>query len=487
MSETPESQPEPLSLDEVGRAAQELAARGTATAACAGFLELVQRWATPSAVLTAVKDKDAPAGWRLLPALCAGTLTLGIERTLAKLVADTPECLERPTLLRGEEVPGLRVRDNVVVPWWLEQDSGVVVLRGVPRPLRTGLGEAIALAGASLWPRLLGSPASRLEAVLRELQAGAARIESEVERQVERLKAATPAAAPTPDGALQARVGELEGELETALRAIDSARRDLEAARRERETAGVDLAASRQQAENARRELETAREAQRAAELALDTARRELESARKSAAVEAASAKEGGAPAAAAASGAAPAAAPGAGGDATSAAMEVAITAARRAAFVPPLLRVSIEDVAKLASSEPRRERRLAMALLDRDVVALEPVAAELEASGIEVRLAQQPEELALLLRSPDASSIDAIVCDVMSFRPDQNVAGLLRGWDKDRPGLVSYLSYDAQSPSELERARRTPMSLTAGHIQRPLTAARLGETLENLAKRLGR
>lgn len=485
MSETQEPEPEPLSLEEAVRAAQELARRAEAAAVGAGFLELVQRWAAPSAVLTAVRDVGAPAGWRLLPALCAGSLTLGIEKTLAKLVADTPECLERPTLLRGEEVPGVRVRDNVVVPWWLEQETGVVVLRGVPRPVRSGLGEAIALAGASVWPRLIGSPASRMEAVLRELQAGAARIESEVARQVERLQAATPAAAPGADAALQGRVGELEGELETALRAIDSARRDLEAARRERETSGVDLAAARQQAENARRELESAREEQRAAELALDAARRELESARASAAQPAAAAKGGGEPPAS--PGAPPAAAALTGGDATSAALTVAITAARRAAFVPPLLRVSIEDVARLASPDARPERRLAMALLDRDVVALEPVAAELEASGIEVRLAQQPEELALLLRSPDASSIDAIVCDVMSFRPDQNVAGLLRGWDKDRPGLVSYLSYDAQSPSELERARRTPMSLTAGHIQRPLTAARLGETLENLAKRLGR
>jgi hypothetical protein len=99
----------------------------------------------------------------------------------------------------------------------------------------------------------------------------------------------------------------------------------------------------------------------------------------------------------------------------------------------------------------------------------------------VEVRLANQPEEMALLLRV-DASSIDAVVCDVMSFRPDQNVAGLLRAWDKDRPGLAFFLSYDAQSPVEVERARRTPMSLTAGHIQRPLTGARLSETLENLS-----
>ena len=140
-----------------------------------------------------------------------------------------------------------------------------------------------------------------------------------------------------------------------------------------------------------------------------------------------------------------------------------------------------MEEVAQLAAPEPRPARRHGIALLDRDVVSLESVAAELEQAGIEVRLANQPEEMALLLRV-DASSIDAVVCDVMSFRPDQNVAGLLRAWDKDRPGLAFFLSYDAQSPVELERARRTPMSLTAGHIQRPLTGPRLTETLENLA-----
>jgi hypothetical protein len=143
--------------------------------------------------------------------------------------------------------------------------------------------------------------------------------------------------------------------------------------------------------------------------------------------------------------------------------------------------------VAAIVVKEARPPRKIGIALLDRDVVALEPIATDLEAAGVEVRLANQPEELALLLRSPDAQAVDAVVCDVMSFRPDQNVAGLIRGWDKDRPGLSFYLSYDAQSPVELERARRTPMSLTAGHITRPLTSARLAETSDNLAKRLGR
>jgi hypothetical protein len=477
VSDTQDPQPEPLSLDEAARAAQDLASRGEASRVAAGFLELVQRWAAPSAVLTAVRDPAATAGWRLVPALCAGSLTLGIEKTLARLAEDSPECLARPTVLRGEEVPGIRVRDNVVVPWWCEEDSGLLVLRGVPRPSRAGLGEALSLAGAAVWPRLLGSPATRIEALLRELSGGAVRLEAEVARQLERLQAASPPAPAAPDAALSARVGELEGDLQALRQEREGLARQLETARHERETAGLDLAAARQQSENARRDLETSREERRTAERELGAALRELSAVKRG------GGEDKGEPSAAAAASEAPSAA----WDRASAALKVAVAAVRRAAFVPPMLRVSIEDVAALASATPRPARRLGIALLDRDVVSLEPVAAELEAAGIEVRLAHHPEELALLLKSPEASAVDAIVCDVMSFRPDQNVAGLLRGWDKDRPGLVSYLSYDTQSPVELERARRTPMSLTAGHIPRPLTGARLAETLDNLAKRLGK
>ena len=460
MSDAQEPQAEPLSLDETARATAELATRGDASRVAAGFLELVQLWAAPSAVLTAVRDPAATTGFRLVPSLCAGSLTLGIERTLARLVEDTPECLARPTLVRGEEVPGIRVRDNVVVPWWCEGDSGLLVLRGVPRPSRPGLAEALALAAAVVWPRLLGGPATRTEALVRELQAAAARLETEASRQLERLQAAARPPAAVTAAAEGARIAELEDELQQLRQERQSVAHELETARRERETAGLDLAAARQQSDNARRELETALEQRRRDERDLDVARRELAAVRGER---------------------------GERKDPVGEALKVAVASVRRAAFVPPMLRVSIEEVASLASPGPRPARRLGVALLDRDVVSLEPVAAGLEAGGIEVRLAQQPEELALLLRTSDASAIDAIVCDVMSFRPDQNVAGLLRGWDKDRAGLSFYLSYDAQSPVELERARRTPMSLTAGHIQRPLTAARLAETLDNLAKRLGK
>jgi hypothetical protein len=150
-------------------------------------------------------------------------------------------------------------------------------------------------------------------------------------------------------------------------------------------------------------------------------------------------------------------------------------------------VRVSLIEVGALFDSGGRPARRLGVALLDRDVVGLEPLAGELEAAGIETRIASQPEELALLLRTPEAGTIDAAVCDVMAFRPDQNVAGLIRSWDKDRPGLAFYLSYDGQSAAEAERARRIPMSLTAGHLPRPLVLARLVEAIENQARRQGK
>ncbi len=428
-------------------------------------------------MLTAVRDATVAGGFRLAPSLCVGSLSLGIERTLARLVEEAPEALARPTVVRGEEVPGIRVRDNVVVPWWCEDDSGLLVLRGVPRPSRPGLGEALALAAAVVWPRLLGGPATRTEALVRELQAAAARLETEASRQLERLQAAAPAPGAVMAAAEAARIAELEDELQNQRQERESAGRELETARRERETAGLDLAAARQQSDNLRRELAAALEERRSTERDLDVARRELAAVRG----------EHGGPAGEASEPASPPDSLATPWDRAREALKLAVASVRRAAFVPPMLRVSIEEVASLASPGPRPARRLGVALLDRDVVSLEPAASELEAGGIEVRLAHQPEELALLFRTSDASSIDAIVCDVMSFRPDQNVAGLLRGWDKDRPGLSFYLSYDAQSPVELERARRTPMSLTAGHIQRPLTSARLAETLDNLAKRLGK
>jgi hypothetical protein len=75
-------------------------------------------------------------------------------------------------------------------------------------------------------------------------------------------------------------------------------------------------------------------------------------------------------------------------------------------------------------------------------------------------------------------------VCDVLAFRPDQNVAGVFRSWEKDRPGLALYLSFNGDSSVELERAQRVPPSLTAGRFRRPLNRIELVEMLEPLARR---
>ena len=117
-------------------------------------------------------------------------------------------------------------------------------------------------------------------------------------------------------------------------------------------------------------------------------------------------------------------------------------------------------------------------------MAGLQDLAAELESAGIDVKVAGHPEEIALLLKTPEGRSLDAAVCDVLAFRPDQNVAGLFRSWDRDRPGLAFYLSLARDSPPEVERAQRVPVSLTKGRLQRPLARTDLLEMLEPLRRR---
>jgi len=581
----PETPDVPLEI--VARQAAEIAAQADVAGALSKFLELVKEWAAPSAVVAVVRDFDAESGWRLLPALCAGSVPVGIDRSVARLVADTPDCLVRPGVFRGEEITGVRVRDNVTVPWSCDGASGLLLLRGVPRPFPANLGAALSLAALPVWPRLVGSPASRLESLLRELRSAAARLEAESGRYAERLEAqARPVTleAPPADGRVEAlekekaaveeagrRTEESLGqararalELEQALAAaqaeldaraaaareltgrVDTAEAERQAALDVRARAEEAIGATTARAQELERALsaavaareadvaqakdlasrvevleaerDAAVEARRRADQSLATASGQLEEHRRAA--EAADARAGRmeeellaaqrdlalARARSArpeetgdsqvrldeARGAAAAAEARAGDlqarwEKTGATLLGALNALRRAAFVPPSVRVSLIEVGALFDSGGRPARRLGVALLDRDVVGLEPLAGELEAAGIETRIASQPEELALLLRTPEAGTIDAAVCDVMAFRPDQNVAGLIRSWDKDRPGLAFYLSYDGQSAAEAERARRIPMSLTAGHLPRPLVLARLVEAIENQARRQGK
>jgi hypothetical protein len=871
-----------LLLEDVARAAAELSAERELNGLLERFRDWVREWATPSALLAAIRDSSAESGWRLLPALSFGSGPLGAERSLPELIESAPGCLERPTVVRpDEEVPGVRPRDNCIVPWAHEGDSGILVLRGVPRPSPSNLGEAVAVLSAPVWPRLLGGPVPRIESLLVDLRRVAERLEEDTGRQIERLRASrasgeeSPAA---PDDS--SRVTELERQLEvarqetqrseaeqgevrermlaleTALRESEAARdqaraeadklsaraeslhsdhakaisrleercRNAEAAARtaeevraafrqeleetraeaehstlewdelrgrvavleealqdaegerdrvrdeaERLTSRVEsmqsehssavesmkadhgsalesmksghasalgqveerrrtaetalrkaledlteaqreirsvreatprspakggeekervatlekalkgaeaerdqararmgkledrqreaesaLKTAQEERDKARREAEsvqgTAKEAgeqkdrvatleqalkgaeadhdrvhselkriqekQKETESALKTAENERDEARREAESAERSAKEGGeqkdrvatleqalkgaeaghdrvraelkrlgdkhretesalktaqeerdaarreaesaerssakadqskdrvsalekalketeterdrsraqvaqleeqhreaesavkearAQQAAAkqdlektrkrlekaekqketAAGGGPEG--GAEGGKALETLRSSLAVLRRTPFVPPGLRLSMEEGGALVEEKDEApERWFRVAVLDRDAPSLEPLADELEEAGLEVKIANYPEELALLMKTPEAKELDAIVCDILAFRPDQTVAGLFRGWAKDRPGLRFFLSFASDDPAEAERASRVPSSLTAGRFSRPIPGAELLEKLKVLSSRKG-
>lgn len=666
-----------LSLEDVARATLELASQGELDRLLSAFLERVRAWASPSAVLAAVKDPAAESGWRLVSALSAGSGPLGADRALRQLVEEVPQGLVRPTLVRppGGEVPGVRVRDNCIVPWSCEGESGILVLRGVPRPSLENLPEAVAVLATPVWPRLLGGPAARVEASLAEMGRLAERLQDDAARQLERLQAARVAAEAEPraevpaDSAHQREVEqqldlarqEAKGAalareelrkrvttLEAALRQaeaerdrsrseferlsartpppestvsreqLEGARREAEEARRSAENAQAaarvaeegltgarrDLGESRQETRRATLELEDVKERmaalegslreaegerdraraeverlsaaapkpadeesaearleklRRESEEALAIARRDVESVREetrrgilerekleerlsaveksrteaegerdrlrgeterlssrleaarsdlTAATERLEALRRERDEARATAAGAPAKAEKADGkgrtegetpgeerprsgaerasrDDIVAAFRGALAVLKRTPFVPPALRVSIEEAEKQV--EPKADSKapwLRVVLLDRDAASLEPLAAELEEAGLDVKVANYPEELALLMKTPDARELHAAVCDVLAFRPDQNVAGLFRSWQKDRPSLALYLSFSADNSAEAERAQRVPNSLTAGRFRRPLLKQDVVEMLTPLARR---
>jgi hypothetical protein len=141
------------------------------------------------------------------------------------------------------------------------------------------------------------------------------------------------------------------------------------------------------------------------------------------------------------------------------------------------------EARAAMGDEDDQPGRWLRVAVLDRDSAGLDSLAAELESAGLDVKIASHPEELALLLKTPEGRELDAAICDVLAFRPDQTVAGIFRGWERDRPGLALYLSFTRDSPPEVERAQRVPLPLTKGRLQRPLNRAELLEMLEPLRR----
>jgi len=411
----------------------------------------------------------------------------------------------------------VRTRENCVVPWSCEGESGVLMLRGVAHPSPPHLADAVALLSAPLWPRLLGGPASRVEASVVELRWLADRLREDADRQIERLQAARPSVVsePPPEGTAGGdRLAEVEQELTAALgeagrlsslvESLRSEKAEAAAQLLEERRATMDLKAVARAAEEARaaarRELAQAeegaarlileREEFRQQVTTLEKALGETEEERDEIRREAGqladrlrSLEAGGR----AGTDAGPAGRPGGPEPGPGGSVEVfrrALAVLRRTPFLPPPLRVAVQEAeAALGEKDARPERWARVAVLDRDTAGLEPLAAELESAGLDVKIASHPEELALLLKTPEGRDLDAAICDVLAFRPDQNVAGIFRGWDKDRPGLALYLTFGPDSPPEVERAQRVPQSLTKGRFQRPLKRRDLMEMLEPLRR----
>jgi hypothetical protein len=643
-------------FDEAAQAVFELSGKGDLAGLLSRFQERLKEWCAPSAVLAATKDPAAEGGWRLLGPMCQGSGPLGAERSIRQLLEDVPEGLTRPTVVRPQSAfPGARPRENCVVPWEFDGQSGLLVLRGIAESRPSNLASAVALLAMAVWPRLLGGPAGRVEASITELRRMADRLREDAERELERLRAGAAAApggpAPGPvdperlrslerqllaakedaereagargeldeklkavgdeKGAALARIAAAEqaaekareqlaaaetarasvelrlatterrkAELEDRLSAVEKSRTealqklaaaekaragaeeqlsaagkgrpDLEErlAAAERAKADVDerLAAAaraaaatesqltavakaraeaegqRAMAERARADLEdkirgleeaasatpdaayalkaqkelndTRDEAQRlrlerqeleqqvtTLEKALGEAEEERDQARR----EAEKARAGGGVAAPPREAGEKAAADG-GPSPAGETMRRVLAVLRRTPFLPPEVRVSAQEAQALLSpaGEDRKAPRMRVALLDRDAGSLAALADELEQNGIDVKVASHPEELALLLKTPEGRGLNAAVCDVLAFRPDQNVAGIFRSWEKDRPGLGLFLSFAPDSTAEVERAQRVPASLTAGRFQRPLKRPELVEMLEPVLRRQG-
>jgi hypothetical protein len=165
-------------------------------------------------------------------------------------------------------------------------------------------------------------------------------------------------------------------------------------------------------------------------------------------------------------------------------ALRRALAVMRRTPFLPPPLRVAAQEAEVAAGAKDEKKEAWArVVVLDRDTPTLEPLAGQLESAGLDVKMASHPEEIALLLKTPEGRELDAAICDILAFRPDQNVAGIFRGWEKDHPGLALYISFSRDNPPEVERAQRVPLSLTKGRFQRPLDWSELMAMLQPLRR----
>lgn len=177
--------------------------------------------------------------------------------------------------------------------------------------------------------------------------------------------------------------------------------------------------------------------------------------------------------------------------DKTLESLREALQVVRRTPFVPPTLRVAFGDLEGYAKppeveSQPRLVSPPAprVLFLDRDTTGIDRLAGELEAAGVEVLVAHYPEEVSFFLKTPEARRLSVVICDVMAFRPDQDLMDLFRQWRQEIPSLALLLSFKADNPSEAERAQRVPVVLTAGYLPRPLERPALLEAITNIRKR---
>jgi predicted nucleic acid-binding Zn-ribbon protein len=159
--------------------------------------------------------------------------------------------------------------------------------------------------------------------------------------------------------------------------------------------------------------------------------------------------------------------------------------AIRRTPFVPPTVRVWVDEARALLGPKSAPRPRLGrILLLDREAPMLSTLAGELELAGLDVLIAHHPDEVSLFMKTPDAVGLTALVLDVLALRPDQNMAELVRAWRHDLPGLVLFLTFRAENPNEAERAQRLPVTATAGYLPRPLQKAALLDAVASLARR---
>jgi len=84
---------------------------------------------------------------------------------------------------------------------------------------------------------------------------------------------------------------------------------------------------------------------------------------------------------------------------------------------------------------------------------------------------------VSFFLKTPEGPRTAAIVCDVMAFRPEQDLLDLFRSWRRDVPALTIVLSHEADNPIEQERVSLVPPR-TAGRVAMPLSPEAILEAI---------